>query len=69
MTDKRKNRPEESAGAAKRTEGLVRPSASPRDDRLEDDKEHERLEPGLDAEGAGGAGADPKKAAARDRAR
>jgi hypothetical protein len=33
--------------------------AGTRDDRLDEDLERERLEPGLDAEGTGGAGANP----------
>lgn len=43
-------------------------SSGGRDDRLDEDLDKERLEPGLNGEGTGSAGADPAATAAHERA-
>jgi hypothetical protein len=52
------------------TRGAPQPSgaghAGSRDDRLDEELNRERLEPGLDAEGSGGAGARPAKPSKRN---
>ena len=59
-TQSRNAAPARRAHEEKQAAKLSRKPPSPgRDDTLDEDLERERLEPGLDAEGSGGAGADP----------